>query len=127
MFEKEVKKCNICGYNSLKEFDLGEYFLSMSFVDIESNEKLNDNPKYDYKLKFCSSCNYFWLKNLHPSINNFDGPIKYYDLRVISNEPESHFNELLNWFINLGILDAINDIGLVSYKDVSLVLFLLPK
>lgn len=120
MFEKEVKKCNICGCNTLKEFDLGEYFLSMSFLDIESNDILKDNPKYDYKLKFCSSCNYFWLKNLHPSINNFDGPIKYYDLRVISNEPENHFNELLNWFINLGILDAINDIGLVSYKDVSL-------
>ena len=120
MFEKEIKKCNICGDSSIEEFDLGDYFLSMSFLDVDSNEILNEHPKYNYKLKFCSSCNYFWLKNLHPSIKNFDGPIKYHDLRVISNEPESHFDELLNWFLNLGILDGIKDIGLVSYKDMSL-------
>ena len=40
--------------------------------------------------------------------------------RVTSNEPESHFDELFNWFLSLGVLDAINYIGLVSYKDISL-------
>jgi len=120
MFEKELTKCLICGNNSNEEFDLGDYFLSMSLLEIDSNVSLREYPKYNYNLKFCKSCNYFWLKNLHPSLKNIDGPIKYHDLRFISNEPESHFNDLLNWFLNLGILEDVNDIGLVSYKDKSL-------
>ena len=120
MIEKELTKCLICGNNRNEEFDMGDYFLSMSLEGIDSNKRLKEYPKYNYTLKFCNLCNYFWLKNLHPSIKNTDGPIKYHDLRVNSNEPENHFNHLLKWFLNLGILEGVHDIGLVSYKDKSL-------
>ncbi len=119
--KKENQYCYICGSKSSNHFDLGSFHLSMNITEKESYRKnLNCSPKYHYLLNECKNCNYFWLKDNHPSILDSNEFFKYYDLRVNSNEPENHFNELVNWLKDLNILKKNMNVGLASYKDKSL-------
>ena len=119
--KKEKQYCHICGSSESNHFDLGSFHLSMNISQKETyRKKLNCSPKYHYFLNECKKCNYFWLRDNHPSLLDSKKFIKFYDLRVNSNEPENHFNELVNWFKDLNILKKDMSVGLASYKDSSL-------
>tara|TARA_B100000989_G_C19500350_1_gene453980 strand:- start:478 stop:1641 length:1164 start_codon:yes stop_codon:yes gene_type:complete len=119
--KKENQYCYICGNKNSNHFDLGSFHLSMNIAEKESyRKKLNCSPKYHYFLNECKNCNYYWLRDNHPSLLDSNEFIKYYDLRVNSNEPENHFNELVTWLKDLNILKKDMNVGLASYKDKSL-------
>ena len=119
--KQENQYCNICGCKSSDHFDLGSFHLSMNLSEKNSyRNKLVCSPKYNYFLNECKNCDYFWLKDNHPSISDSNQSFKFYDLRVNSNEPENHFNDLVDWFMDLNILRKDMKIGLASYKDKSL-------
>ena len=119
--KKENQYCYICGSKNSNHFDLGSFHLSMNVAEKESyRKKINCSPKYHYFLNECKNCNYFWLRDNHPSLLDSDEFIKYYDLRVNSNEPENHFSELVTWLKDLNILKKDMNVGLASYKDKSL-------
>ena len=119
--KKENQYCNICGSKYSSNFDLGSFHLSMNLSEKKLyREKLECSPKYHYFLNECKKCDYFWLKDNHPSIINSYESFKFYDLRVNSNEPENHFNELIDWLKDLNVLKKGMNIGLASYKDKSL-------
>ena len=113
--------CLICGNKASNKVDLGSFHLSMSFINkLEVNNKKSLNTEFHYLLNECHLCNYFWLAGPHPSSSS-GKEIIYYDLRINSNEPEGHFDKLLNWFGELNILKDKQNFTTVSYKDITLV------
>ena len=119
--KKENQYCYICGSKYSNHFDLGSFHLSMNIAEKETyTKKLNCSPKYHYILNECKNCNYFWLKDNHPSLLDSNQFIQFYDLRVNSNEPENHFNDLVSWLKDLNTLKKDMKFGLASYKDKSL-------
>ena len=117
---KVIKTCVICGKEPSNEFNLGKFKLPMSIEKISSENKSKKYIDYKYNICKCESCNYFWMKYNHPSILGNNKSLKFYDLRIRSNEPENHFNKLKKWLLDLGVLENIDSFGLVSYKDNSL-------
>ena len=89
-------KCLICGGENDKSVSFGEFQLSQKFIEIDKRKEGFDNEeKYNYEICECRNCNFFWMKSLHPYLK---GPSsEHKDLRVNSNEPEHHFELLINY------------------------------
>ena len=114
---KERKNCLICGRSPNNKINFGTYHLSMSLCD--KTKYINEsakNPKYRYVMSECKQCGFFWLNFDHPNVDDE----KNYDLRISSNEPEKHFDDLINWFSDFDFFNENIKIGLLSYKDKSL-------